>query len=791
VADQPGQDFFVSYTQADRAWAEWIAWELEAAGYTTVLQAWDMPAGTAFIHAMDQAVQQTRHVVLVLSPAYLRSQMAEAEWRPAFKADPSGEARRLLPVRVEDCEPKGLLADRVWIDLVDADEATARARLQEEIARALRGPGRPATPPRFPRTPTPAARPRFPTALPPVWNVPYRRNLSFTGREQALAELADQLGRGAAAAVTQALQGAGGVGKTALAVEYAYRHRAEFDTVWWVHAEQHATLLGDLTDLALALGLADPGEANQRLAAAAVRRWLDDHDRWLLVLDNAEAPDGTTGLEVPLARLVDLLPQVVHGQVLVTSRDASWEEHAALAELEVFTPREAVAFLLARSGATDEQAAGQIAELLGWLPLALEQAGAYVQETRIALSAYLDRLRKFPALTLARGRPRDRDPTDTVATTWQVSLERVRPVTGAMALLEVCAFLGAEEVPRALFAQPLDPQPKELAVLAGDPFTLDEAVAAVRRLGLVKANEQAFTVHRLVQQVIRDQFDSEQQRHRVATALRLISAAFPTEHADPDAWPTYARLLPHALAVTRYAEALAVEPETTAWLLEEACRYLWQRADHQQARGLSERALAIHEAHLGADHPTTATSLHNLADILHAQGDLDTARTLHERALAIHEAHWGPNHRDTAHSLHGLAFVLRDQDDLPGARVLLERALAIHEAHRGPDHPETAGSFHSLANVLHAQGDLDTARVLHERALAICQAQLGSDHPYTAGSLYSLANVLADQGDLNGARTLHERALAIRETHLGSEHPLTVRSRENLAAVLAELENRQ
>jgi hypothetical protein len=321
--DKPDQqrDFFVSYTQADRAWAEWLAWELEAAGYTTQLQAWDMPAGTAFLHVMDQAVQHARHTILVLSPAYLRSAMAQAEWRPGFKADPSGQARRLLPVRVEDCEPKGLLADRVWIDLVGADEATARARLREEVARALRGPGRPTTPPRFPRAPAAAtARPRFPTALPSVWNLPYRRNSTFTGRDELLASLAGQLAGGGAAAVTQVLQGGGGVGKTSLAVEYAYRHRGRFDTVWWARAEQPATLLSDLTDLAVTLGVADPEEASQQPAAAAVRRWLDDHNRWLLVLDNAGAPDTPTGLDAPLARVVDLLPQVGHGQVLVTSR---------------------------------------------------------------------------------------------------------------------------------------------------------------------------------------------------------------------------------------------------------------------------------------------------------------------------------------------------------------------------------------------------------------------------------------------------------------------------------------
>jgi tetratricopeptide (TPR) repeat protein len=787
--DRPDEqrDFFVSYTQADRAWAEWLAWELEAAGYTTMLQAWDMPAGTAFLHTMDQAVQTTHHVVLVLSSAYLRSEMAEAEWRPAFKADPSGTRRRLLPVRVEACEPQGLLADRVWIDLVGADEATARARLREEITRALRGPGRPATAPRFPRAPAAATeRPRFPTALPRVWNVPYRRNPDFTGRDELLASLAGRLAGGGTAAVTQVLQGGGGVGKTTLAVEYAYRHRSRFDTVWWARAEQPATLLSDLTDLAVTLDVADPEEASQQLAVAAVRRWLDDHDRWLLMLDNAQAPDGPTGLVEPLARVVDLLPQVPHGQVLVTSRDVSWEQHAGLAELEVFTPEEAAGFLLARSGSSDEVAATEIAELLGWLPLALEQAGAYVRETRIPLSAYLDRLGQFPALAIAKGRPRDRDAADTVATTWQVSLQRVQPVPGALALLELCAFLGPEEIPRQLFTHQLDPPSEALAAVADDPFALDEAVAAVRRYGLVKADEQSLTIHRLVQQVIRDRIDPGQHHHRAATALRLVRAAFPTEHPDPDAWPAYARLLPHALAATGQAEALAVEPEQAAGLLTEAGLYLWQRADYQQARTLFERALALYEAHLGPDHPTTATSLNNLGYALQAQGDLPAARALYERALAIDEAHLGPDHPATATSLDNLATVLHRQGDLDTARTLQERALAIREIRLGVEHPDTAWSFLGLAIISRAQGNLDTARSLHERALAIYEAHLGANHPDTAGSLSNLARVLAEQGDLDAARALHERALTIRESRLGADHPHTADSLSNLARVLAD-----
>jgi tetratricopeptide (TPR) repeat protein len=835
--DKPDQqrDFFISYTQADRGWAEWLAWELEAAGYTTLLQAWDMPAGTAFVHAMDQALQRTRHSLLVLSPAYLRSAMAEAEWRPGFVADPSGSKRRLLPVRVEDCEPVGLLADRIWIDLVGTDEATARARLREEIPRALHGPRRPTTPPRFPRAPaTAAARPRFPTALPPVWNVPFRRNPDFTGRDELLGSLAEALAGGENPAVAQVLQGAGGVGKTALVVEYAYRHRYRFDSVWWVRAERPATLLGDLADLAATLGLTHPGQASQELAVAMARRWLDDHDRWLLILDNAGAPDGSTGLEVPLVRLVDLLPQAPHGQVLITSRDASWEQHASLAELEVFSAQEAVRFLLARSATTDDQAARQVAELLGWLPLALEQAGAYIRETRLPLAGYLERLQRFPAVTMAKGRPRDREPADTVATTWQVSLDRIASVSGAVSLLEACAFLAPEAIDRELFSQQRDTKAVGLELFADDPFALDEAMAGLRRFGLIKVGEQTITVHRLVQHVVRARLAAPDREAAITTAVELLAAAFPSawqELRDPKRWPRCAQLLPHILVAAEHANQAGVAQATTATLLRRAGGYLERRGEYEAARSLLERALALTETVYGADHLEVAYVLdalgymlrvqgdlagaqaaheralvisgaaqdpdqllvafvlHNLGRDLHAQGDLAGARTHLERALAIKQAVLPSDHPDVASTLGNLGSVLRDQGHLAGAREYLERTLAINELARGRDHPDVGRTLDTLGGLLHLQGNQAGARAHLERALAINEASLGPDHPDVARTLSRLGRVVRDQGDLAGARSLFELALAIREA-LGPDHPDTAHSRQTLAQALAESEDR-
>jgi len=786
------RDFFVSFTGADRPWAAWLLAELDAAQYSSVSQLRDFVAGGNFALDMHRAAQRARRTLGVLSPMALRAPYVLQEWAQRLAADPTGEQRALVLVRVEACEPEGLLGPVVYVDLVGLDEAAARSRLREELAAVARGERRLAGDPAFPGGGQPAAaagvgRPRFPTALPDVWNVPYRRNPAFTGREQPLAELAEQLGRGAATAVTQALQGAGGVGKTALAVEYAYRHRAEFDTVWWVRAEEPATLVGDLADLAVALRLAEPGQADQQQAVLAVRRWLDQHDRWLLVFDNAQAPDMTTGLDAPLARLVDLVPQVLHGQVLVTSRDASWEEHASLAELEAFAPTEAVAFLLARSGSSDQATATAIAELLGLLPLALEQAGAYVRETRIPLATYLHRLRQYPSATVTKGRPRDRDPADTVATTWQVSVERVRPIPGAVALLEICAFLAPEEIPRDLFTHALDPVAEELAMLADDPFALDEAVAGLRRFGLVKADEQVLSVHRLVQQVVRDQLDPESEAALAGVAVRMLTAALPFGgYADPGLWPACARLLPHALVAADHAQQLEVEPLTTADLLDSAADYLQGRARYTEARALREHVLTMREARLGTDHLTIARSLSNLANVLRDQGDLDHARALHERALAIFEAHLGDDHPDTARSLSNLALVLADQGDLDHARALHERALAIFEARLGDDHPDTAQSLNNLATILYDQGDLDGARALHERALQIREARLDADHPDTAASLNNLANVLYDQGDLDHARPLFERALAIYDARLGDDHPDTALSLNNLATILYE-----
>jgi len=505
-------DFFVSYTQADRAWAEWIAWILEEDGHRVLVQAWDFVPGSNWIQGMQAGTRDAARTIAVLSPDYLGSVFGQAEWQAAWAQDPDGAGRGLLVVRVRDCDRPGLLAGVVGVDVFGIAEAEAKARLRRMIAGALAGRAKPAVAPGFPGAGRAMPHePRFPGALPRIFKVP-ARNPNFTGRGPDLEQMARDLAAGSAVTV-QAVRGMGGVGKTQLAVEYAHTHATDYDLVWQIAAEEPASIPDQFTALAARLGLepaADPEVLRDQVhdALRAVRGWL-------LIFDNADEvgdilpwlPGGP-------------LPAGIPGHVIATTRRGGFAALGRVLELDVIDMPAAVRLLRSRVPDLGQETGEQIAAELGQLPLALEQAAAYLDRAQMPAREYLDLLRSRAAELYARGQVTSR--TDTIATLWDISLERISSESpAAVQLLDVCAYLAAEPIPLDLFTTHPGALPQPLSAAAADQLAFGEAVAVLVDYSLAKRTPAGLQLHRLVQATIRS-------RHHQAPP----PATTPAGHAD-------------------------------------------------------------------------------------------------------------------------------------------------------------------------------------------------------------------------------------------------------------------
>jgi len=761
------KDFFISYNKTDRSWAEWIAWQLEEAGYTTVLQAWDFRPGSNFVIDMNLASVDAERTIAVLSPDYLATFFTQPEWAAAFAKDPTGEKGSLVPVRVRACDIEGLLGQIVYIDLFKLEEAAAKLALLDGVKR---GRAKPDHGPDFPgKSSTIGSKPRFPGAMPALWNIPHQRNPNFVGRDELLDRIRDTLTSEKAAALT-AIHGLGGVGKTQLAAEYAYRHKADYEVVWWIKSEEAATLASDYSMLATALDLPQKQEREQAVIVAAARDWLNHNRGWLLVFDNARHADDVR----------EYLPQNRAGHVLITSRDPIWGSVAKPFEVEELPRADSIKFLLERTGQEDATAADRLAAQLGDLPLALEQAAAYIETTSKPLAEYLALFQRSKAELLGRNRPPNYP--DTVATTWEISFQEVEKESAAAAgLMNLCAFLAPDDIPLSMLRDDAEDLPVELSEAVADELKLDEAIAALRQYSLMERSEDSLSVHRLVQLVARERLSEDERKKWAESAVGVVNQAFPLRSDDVRTWESCERLLQHALTAAEFGERLKVAPGATGRLLNQSGLYFRGRARYAEAREALERALRIDEAAFGPDH--VAVYVNNLGLVLQDLDELAEARQCFERALQLQAAAFGPDHPSVAIDLNNLGSVLRDLGELAEARQCFERALRIDEAVFGPDHPEVATDVNNLGSVLKALGDLTGARLHFERALRIQERAFGLEHPNVATIVWWLGTVMEATDDLDSARQYYERALQIYLKFLGEAHPDTVNVRGYLTAL--------
>lgn len=606
-----------------------------------------------------------------------------------------------------------------------------------------------------------------------VSNLP-PRNRFFTGRENLFATIALRFGDTPPAPVPvgQVLYGLGGVGKTQLALEYAHRHRGDYDVVWWVAAEQGTSVAAELAALARRLDVAEV--AGQADMIDSLWDVLHGDIRWLLIFDNVEHRG-------------DLEPYwpAIGGHVLVTSRDPNWAGLAQTLEVGVLDRAESITFLRSRVG-SDAEATGDLADALDNLPLALEQAAAYVGQTKMTVDEYARLVRDRLPDALHRGEPfAYKKP---VATTWSIALDELSASAPAAAeLLTLCAMLAPEDIPRDLPTRHAAELPDRLREVVADPFAYADAVGALVGFSLVSVRNEALGVHRLVQAVVRERAGSAGELSWAARALRLVAAEFPFASGEPESWPGCERLLPHALAVAGHAERLGVEPDCAAELLTAGGSYLAERFRLQDAAGALQRALAIDESRYGPQHPTVALDLGYLAEVAQSAGELHEARRYLERAVAITSTAYGPDHEAVAEARNSLGRALQNLGEWPAARAELESALEISVRVLSPDHPRVAAVRNTLGGVLQDLGDLSGARDQLEQALAVDEVALGPDDPAVASIRGNLGRILQEMGETDAARLELERALDIDQRRYGPDHPRVAVDLNNLGRLLHDL----
>lgn len=673
------------------------------------------------------------------------------------------------------------------------------------------------------------AQPPAPTARAPIWSLPFRRNAFFTGRAEVLQALhtafyATASGPGQALA----LCGLGGVGKTQTAIEYAYRYREDYQVVCWVRAETSELLIADFTSLADTLGLPEKKDQNQSRIVAAVKRWLSQQHNWLLVLDNVE----------DLRVVSDFLPETISGHLLLTTRIQSTGQVAQQIRLDKLSQEEGILFLLRRAKLLASTVlpedlphdrwlvARDVTLTMDGLPLALDQAAAYIEETGCGLRGYLERYQQRRITLLRRRGGLLPEHPESVVATWSLSFEKIeRRCPAAAELLYLCAFLHPDALAEHILTTGASDLTPGLHLLATDPIELDEAIGVLTTFSLLRRDpdRRTLSLHRLLQVVLREQMSEQTRRLWAERAVQVVERAFPEVRFTT--WHECQLCLPHALVCADLIDLPGLQLPEGVSLLNKTGAYLRERAQYTEAERLLERALAICEQTQAPDSLLLARSLNHLGLLAQYQGKYTRSEALLQRALSIYQQIWGPEHLEVAQCLSDQAENYRVQARHAEMETLVQQALAIRERTLGANHPDVAQCLRQLAALYHGQGKYAQAEALYQRALAICQQawgpehidvaanlnnlaslydslgryaeaeplyqqaldfcekQLGAQHIYTAISLYNLGETYRAQGEYTRAEQLHQRALSIREQTLGPGHPHVGKSLNLLAEI--------
>jgi tetratricopeptide (TPR) repeat protein len=626
------------------------------------------------------------------------------------------------------------------------------------------------------------------TAIP---SVPYSRNPRFTGREDKLNQIHEALLSENTVAVSQpiAVCGLGGIGKTQTAVEYTYRYHAEYEFIFWVKADSEDAIVSGYVGISKLLNLPVKNDSDLNNIVSAVLNWFRTHEKWLLVFDNAD----------DISFVKDYLPPDPKGHILLTSRLRVFDtlDITKLVDMEEMSPDEAKSFLLKRTERTDldQSELNELEKLvheLGRLPLALEQAGAYIYANNSSFKDYLVSYKKRGLKLLEKSTIDKSKYPKSIATTWLMNFGEVKKNSEVSAdFLFVSSFLNPNEIPSEIYykgAEELGPLiSTAFAEADTDPLVFDEVLNPLWQYSLINrgAGSHTYNIHRLVQAVLKEGMEKSEQEIWAGRVVKAMSCAFP--EVKYENWELCDKLLPHAQTCVEYIGFWNIETEESAKLLNATGSYLHKRARFKESESLLKSSLEIRKKVLEPEHYDISESLENLGKLYTDLGKYSEVEPLYVRALEIRENTLNSDDPAIAESLENLGVLYCKFGRYSEAESLHVRALEIRENVLKPDDPNIADSLDSLAGTYFHLGRFLEAESLHIRALKIVERAFGPDHPDVGACLNNLANSYRNSGKYSEAKALCIRSLNIAEKTLGSEHPYVGINLNNLAKVYNDL----
>jgi hypothetical protein len=590
------------------------------------------------------------------------------------------------------------------------------------------------------------------------------------------------------------VSGMGGVGKTQLAVAFAREliSRDQLSLVVWVPASSRTEVL---TAYAAAAHAAELGADAPEEARIRFRDWLSTTDRrWAIILDDLSDP----------ADLRELWPpNVPSGTTVVTTRrrDTTLLATRTLIDLDVFTPDQSRAYLTERLTPHLADDIDGIGADLGYLPLALSHAAAYLLDRNLRASAYrrqfADQKRQLPKLFPAASQLFDSDTSATVATTWSMSIEHAdeqEPRRLARPLLALASLLDPNAIPLAVFDAAAT-RDYLAAVTMGDcddgagvdASDIQSGLANLRRFNLISIADPVVRVHALVQRAVRETLPRDQLIRVVRCAADALKQTWPIVEQGSDAalvlWlRSNTGMLVELLATENLWASAENAGEVVLRRVESISNAALARAAFDEATRLYEQT----DRQLGAQHRITLKARHHIADITGELGDPGGAVRAYEALLADDLRYLPPDHPDTLHTRSNLAYRRAEAGDPWGAAAAFAALRDDYIKRSGPDHLDSLTTEQLYADCLGETGDAHGAITVLQPLLEKELRILRPKHPHTSVTRNSLAQWRGTCGDTASAVTLMRQVLADRLDTRGPDHVATLNARTNLAQWLGK-----